>query len=83
MAIFIFSFSWLKNYDLNNLKSTPLDIQGRRHSFLIQTYLVDYIYILGLSPLIRAVKNRNLGMVQLLIEKKAKITTTDQVKFYR
>ncbi|XP_023333553.1 kinase D-interacting substrate of 220 kDa [Eurytemora carolleeae] len=32
----------------------------------------------GLSPLIRAVKNRNLGMVQLLIEKKAKITTTDQ-----
>ena len=42
-----------------------------------------YTNILGLSPLIRAVKNRNLGMVQLLIEKKAKITTTDQVKFYR
>ena len=32
-----------------------------------------------MSPLLRAVKNRNIANVELLVEKKAKLSVTDQV----
>ena len=35
----------------------------------------------GLTPLLRAVRNRNVATVQLLIDKKAKLSATDKETF--